>query len=243
MHPIINAVIVDDDIHFIKIFKAMLLKLEGIKVKDVFYNGKGFVDAINKGLDYDLAFLDISLPDIKGIDIGKHIKQNANIRLDVVFVTGNTEYAVDAFNIDATDYLVKPFDSERLKRCISKVKDNIKSSQLLSNKHTVYSNDDIIVIDVQDILFIEKYYRFVLYHTLSGIYKSNATLSNIEPMLTTQGFIRSHKSFIINPRHLLKCKPWGDRSYQIIFKHTNKIALLSRNYSSMFIKHIDDMCI
>lgn len=229
----LNAIIVEDDPYFVKYLVLMLNKYEFLNITNIFVNGESFLKALNQGLVCDIVFLDIDLPGITGFQIGNRIK---NICTDtkIVFVTGHAEYAVNAFDLDAIDYLLKPFDQERLRRCLERVKASyiIKTINQKTDSIPIYKiieNGNIIILKTKDIIFIEKLKKQVVFHTLLGIYKRYGIIETLEKELLPQGFLRSHKSYIVNPKYIKKIEKWGDRAYQIKFDNTKNTALLSRS--------------
>lgn len=233
MEHSIKAIIVEDDPYSLLYLKTLLNKSSNLEVSNTFYNGKDFLKHLYSGYEYDVAFLDIALPDINGNDIGRVIRERSP-NAQIVFVTGNTGYAAQAFDLEASDYLVKPFDPERLERCLKRIVSRMKSLNLQTKPYILRKKNKTICLNISEIIFIEKYKKRVLIHTTKEIYDSGDNLGIIEKHLLPEGFVRSHKSFLINPRFIKSIEKWGDRVYQICFNGTEKKALLSRAGSKKF---------
>lgn len=167
----VNAVIVEDDPYFAKVFDKMLTKSEKINVTGIFDSGEQFKDELKCGLSCEVAFLDLALPGIAGSEVGEYLRKERP-DLQVVFVTGNVEFAVTAFDLEVTDYLVKPFDDQRLGRCITKVLNRIIKQSLKNEVYVITNKNGTVILDINDIIFIEKYRKNCIFHTTSGVYES-----------------------------------------------------------------------
>lgn len=134
-----KIVIVDDDKAMLLIINRILSKIEGIEIVKIFNNSRDALEFI-KDYNIDIAFLDINMPGENGIELAKKIL-NASPITDVVFTTSYTEYAVEAFEICAFDYIVKPITHERLKRTIKRALEK----RLLLNEKTLVKKNNISV--------------------------------------------------------------------------------------------------
>ncbi|RYD01533.1 hypothetical protein N752_29985 [Desulforamulus aquiferis] len=172
-----------------------------------------------------MVFLDIELPGIKGSEIGKRLKADTLIT-QVVFVTGKPDYAVEAFDMEAVDYLIKPFDQSRLNQCINRVESRVTT---LPRRYVITTKSNIVSLDIDRIIFVEKVGKVTVFNTLDGEYKSTDTIEYVESMMTPFGFIKSHQSFIINPVYVKFIEKWADRAYQVKFYYGDKMALVSRS--------------
>ena len=103
-------------------FVRMLQKTNKINVLAVYKDGEQFIQNIKSLAKPEVVFLDIELPGVQGSELGKKIKKRFE-DIQVVFVTGKLEFAAEAFDIEASDYLIKPFNNERLDRCLCRVID------------------------------------------------------------------------------------------------------------------------
>lgn len=166
----------------------------------------------------DLLFIDVEIPDIDGLSIAVKARK-ANPSLSIVFVTGHTQYAAQAFKLDAVDYLVKPITEEAVRKAMSKIKRarglrevNTRENEVI----TIKNGYEIYFIKQNDIFFIERSQRKSIFHTNKGQYLTNESLNAIAERLGEK-FFRCHKSFIINPEKVERCIPIGERIYEIVF--------------------------
>ncbi len=166
----------------------------------------------------DLLFVDVEIPDIDGLSIAVKAK-TANPSLSLVFVTGHTQYAAQAFKLDAIDYLVKPVTEESVRKAMSKIKRARALSVINTGEAEVIiikNSYEIYFIRQNDIIFIERSQRKSIFHTIKGKYYTNEALNAIAKRLGGK-FFRCHKSFIINTEMVEKCIPIAERIYEIVF--------------------------
>jgi len=159
-----------------------------------------FIDAIEAGnflnqTQVDLIFLDINIPGLDGVHFYKSL---VNPPL-VIFTTAYPEYAVEGFELDAVDYLLKPFSFDRFLRAMNKV--HAKSNQVKSNdKPYIYLNADkkIHKVLIEDVLFLEALGDYVKVHTQNQMLIVHETLTGLKEQLPDDGFIQTHKSYIVS---------------------------------------------
>ncbi len=188
----------------------------------------------------DAVFLDIELENGNGLDLAKQFN-NMKKRPMVVFVTAYGEYALDAFELDAIDYIVKPIDKVRLLKTVDKLANLNSTSHLENNvelvpsinkekKHsiTVKENDRIIVIDTKDILYIGTENRQAYIQTLEKKYLTDTLLYKMKEKLGNN-FIQVHRGYIVNIKQIAVLEPWFNRTYLIVLKNGSKISV-SRSY-------------
>ena len=134
-----KIILVDDDKAILIILKRMLNKINGVEVLSCFNNSREALDFISEyHMDIDLAFLDIEMPEENGMDLAKKISTTSS-SIDIIFITSNREYTVEAFDICAFDYIVKPVTQERLIRTIERAanKKLILDSERLKQENNI----------------------------------------------------------------------------------------------------------
>jgi DNA-binding LytR/AlgR family response regulator len=153
----------------------------------------------------DLIFLDIRMPQLNGNDFIKTLKNPPK----VIFTTAYPEYALEGYELDVVDYLVKPILFERFLKAVNKVHHHsvIKTELPIEEKKTesfVYFRADrkMIKVMLQDILYIESMKDYVKVFTVNGMIITKQSISSVEAMLPEKEFIRSHRSFIVSLRHI-----------------------------------------
>lgn len=164
---------------------------------------------LSKG-KYDLVFLDIQMPDFSGIDLAKNISKPTRI----IFTTAYPDYAVEGFNLDATDYLLKPFSFERFSKAVNKVVEQMQKEKLslqlpVTEDKFIYvrSGYDTIKILLRDIYYIEALKDYIQVFTAHGKIMSLVSMKEILHMLPGEEFVRVHRSFIVPLSKISKVSP------------------------------------
>lgn len=150
-----------------------------------------------KGIEYDLLLLDIGLPNMDGITLAGMLSKHCR----VIFTTAFAEYAVEAFNINATDYLLKPFDFHRFSKAIEKVNssNNLPNATISdSNKISIKEGKKIHLLGSDEILYIKGLKEYVIWHTTKGQLITLHSLAYLSDYLKPLNFIQTHKSYIVN---------------------------------------------
>jgi len=214
---VIKVLIVEDDLPTQQLIQTYLSSISEVKIIATLNNCESLLEIVLESRP-TAVFLDIELPGSDGLTTAVRLKESFP-DIYVVFVTGHTKYAADAFQIEAVDYIVKPFDKERLQKAVERIKQflAVKSSPPV-NKHllVVKNAHEIYIINPADIFFIEKESRKCKIHTTTGIYLTTELLSSLESKLTAS-FFRCHKSFIINTHKIEKVTPIAERIYSVTF--------------------------
>lgn len=187
----------------------------------------------------DIAFLDVELESgdtqKNGIVFAKElIKQWPNVK--IIFVTSYPVYAIQAFDVHAYDFVVKPIDVDRLKSSVLRTIEEIKRINELvdlyrlpqvPDKLLIKANREIRLINYSDILFVEKSGKAVVIQTKDSECEARYTLAELEELCPSY-FMRTHKSFLVNLKKIKNIAEIGDRTYEILFYESKKIAILSR---------------
>lgn len=184
----------------------------------------------------DIIFFDINLPDSNDFTFAEKINL-LYPNIGIVFITGHIDFAHKAFEIEAIDYLIKPFSQERLRECMKKVYSylNLISKEDNHNKNSILSvkvNNGIQLLEQKDIAYINADGKFSMIQ-ITGIrnkkVQTTESLKSIEVRLDSNMFIRTHRSFITNLNHIHRIEPSGQTNL-IYFKTCNDIAYLSKSY-------------
>lgn len=188
----------------------------------------------------DLLLVDVTMPIMNGIEAVKNCMEILP-HLKAIFITGHDQYALDAFNVSAIDYIVKPIDQHRLMISLKKAVEAIllrKQQDRANLEHVDISHLNlrklicryegaIYYIGFNEIIFIEKQGRKALIHTLGKKIELNETISSLKVRLDAR-FIQSHRSYILNIEYLFHIKNIGD-SYLASFNNYSERAYVSKN--------------
>jgi two-component system LytT family response regulator len=163
----------------------------------------------------------------------------------VIFTTAFDEYAMKAFEINAVDYLLKPFSKERFDKAIQKVIDmpTAPTPQLVDEGNNVYLQQSqrivirdqgkIIIIPLVDILYFEADDDYVKIHTKDKIYLKNKTLAYYEKALEGTSFLRVHRSFLVNTLSIARIDPYGKENFTAQLSNGNVISVSKSGYSKL----------
>jgi two-component system, LytTR family, response regulator NatR len=174
----------------------------------------------------DLLIADIEMPNLSGYELADIIHSHA-LNISVIFVTGNSGYAVHAFEINVHDYIMKPYPKERLIQSVQRLMEKNKSTEIAGRLYMKQKNN-IHIIQKKDIIFIERSGRSTTIHTKTGPIKTYQTLNELEGELRERDFIRSHRSFIINIHYVLNFSLYAKNSYVVTFEGIEEQAMITK---------------
>lgn len=228
----INCIIVEDELPAREELKYFLNEETLIKLIAEFDNPIDALSFLEKNI-IDVIFLDINMPDMNGISLGK-ILTKMYPSMKIIFITAYKDYAVDAFEIKAFDYLLKPYSENRiknlLKSLINSKDENINSFKNNSlKKITVNMDERLYVISLNDIDYIEASEKESLIYSNQKKYISKIKISKWEEMLNGYNFYRCHRSFIINLDKITEIEQWFNSSWIIKIKNYSVAIPVSRN--------------
>ncbi len=203
----IRCIIVDDEPVARDILKRHLAKIDTIEVVASCKNAIEAFTVINNER-IDLIFLDIKMPEISGLSFAKSINKNVKI----IFTTAYRDYAVDGFDLQAVDYLLKPVSFDRLLQSIQKYANENNSVRTEKVEEAMMEQQDFIFvrsdrrmirIDFVEILYIESLSDYIKIFLKDKLVVTREAISSIEARLPHKDFIRVHRSFIISKAHIV----------------------------------------
>ena len=188
-----KAIIVDDEPKAIELLKSYLTHFNSIELVATFRNGLKAFEYVSKE-PVDLILLDINMPHISGISLSKMLPE----KIKVIFTTAYSEYAVESYEIQAVDYLVKPISLERFTKSISRVL-SLKTTIIKKENEVVFvkSGFETFKLDKAAILYLEKEGNYMNYHCRNQSVLARETIQEAFEKLP-DNFIQTHKSFIVN---------------------------------------------
>ncbi len=189
----IKCLIVDDEPLAIEILQAYVQKIPWLECVAALDSGIEAISYLNEN-KIDLLFLDIQMPDLTGIQLAEHVKGKCGI----VFTTAYNEYAVEGFELEAVDYLLKPISFDRFFKAAQRVQ---KQSDKIEIEATDYifvkSEYKIKKIELADILYIEGMKDYLRIVTKEEKVMTLQSFSKLVPVLPAAKFVRVHKSFVV----------------------------------------------
>jgi DNA-binding LytR/AlgR family response regulator len=198
----IKAVAIDDELPALSIIENFCGKTGFISLEKTFNKPTEALRYVNK-FPIDLLFLDINMPSLKGTELYRSLKQ----KMMVIFTTAYSEYAVEGFELNAIDYLLKPFTYERFLQAASKANEyyNYINKQSTSAEQFLFIRADysLIKINMADILFIEGLDDYLKIHILNQKpVIARMTMKAMTEKLPADNFLRVHRSYIVSFRHI-----------------------------------------
>ena len=239
----IKAFIIDDETPARSELRYLLEQIEGIHVVGEASNGTLGLKGIKEAKPH-VVFLDIQMPGVNGLELSEFLCEIPDRPL-IIFATAHEEYAVNAFDIEAVDYILKPFTIERVKKAIIKinkvleegaVKADPKKESSGTQKVSLYKDEVIFPTLPQKILFAKCLDGNIYVQTLEGRYKSKLTLSELEEMLLSFGFMRTHRRTLVNLNHVLQVIKWFNGSYKLIMNDKERTEILVSRYNAKDLK-------
>ena len=184
----------------------------------------------------EVVFLDVGIKGQNGIECAR-ILCDLNPKVKIIFATAHSEYMSEAFELYAFDYLVKPFNIERISRTLDRISSLIQpvpfeqeekiAKSEYQDKLLVKGKESMSFIHIPDIILIQRENNATVIYTDTDSYSTSASLSELERRLDPEQFMRSHKSYIINLSRIKKIDPYGRWTYIVYFKGRKEDALLT----------------
>lgn len=192
----ITCIIVDDEPLAIELLESHLKKIDTLQLVGKARNALE-AHAILREQPVDLIFLDIQMPHLSGIDLMKSLA----VKPKVIFTTAFREFAVEGFELEAVDYILKPITFERFFRAVDKV---VRHTAIEKPESTIMIRTEGInrKIRTDDIIFIESQGNDVKLYLTYTVYLTKNTITDLADRLSVEGFLRIHRSFLFNPKHV-----------------------------------------
>lgn len=239
----IKALIVDDEFPAREELACMLEETGIVEVIGTCEDGEEALEFLRER-PVDAVFLDIQMPTTDGLAAAREIMTLAD-RPRVIFTTGFSEHAVKAFELEASDYLVKPYSQERLETAIRKIQDYCGSEEKkgpadglppvgveTGGKLPVWANDRLILLNIADIFFAKANgKRNTLIVARKGEFYTSTTLRELEARLSKANFVRTHKSYLVNAERIEEVVPWFNNTYLLVLRDCSVLDIpVARHY-------------
>ena len=236
-----KAIIVDDEFLAREELKYFIQNYSNLEIMGEFEDGIEVLKFIQNN-EVDVIFLDINIPSLDGVllaqSISKFIKKPY-----IVFITAYKEHAVEAFEIEAFDYILKPYSESRIVSMLKKLESNNISEQNdspknnISNKISLWKNEKIIVVDVNDIYYCLAKERVTFVFTKNEEYSVNLCISEFYEKLPKNIFFKCHRSYIVNLNKIREIIPWFNSTYNLKLQNSDYEIPVSRSNVKEF-KHL-----
>lgn len=250
---IIRVVLVDDEEHARNELKYLLDQYPNVQTV---CQASNYQEALNSIQEYrpHLVFMDIEMPGISGIKLAEKILDNDFSPL-LVFATAHEEFALKAFELDAVDYLLKPFSAKRLDRCINRVRNlllrsysvGVKNNSALTignapkQKLAVENNGKATILDIKDIILACCSDGQVIIYTGNKSYQSNMAMHELQSRLEPYNFFRSHRAYLVNTEKIREIIPWFNGTYNLILEGLCNMEIPVSRQQAVHLKRMFDL--
>jgi len=222
----VNCIIVDDEYPSREELKYFINNFSNIKIMEEFDDSIKALEYIEKNKP-DIIFLDISMPKLDGMALGKIINHFPKHSL-IIFITAHKDYAVDAFEIHAYDYILKPYSEERIVSILKNIEKHLDKKSI-NNKITIWKDNKMMVKSIIDISYCEARERETLIYIKGMQYNINCSISEFYKKLPKEFFFRSHRSYIINIDKITEIIPWFNNTFMLKMQEGEADIPVSRN--------------
>lgn len=232
----IKVLLVEDEIGIRTLIRKIIEKNEGFKVVGECDNGEDGIKLFSK-LKPDVVFLDVQLREGSGLSCAS-IMADIDPKAKLIFATAHSEYMPEAFLVYAFDYLIKPFNVERVTHTLERIKalqnpsekheiDKIVRYEKGLEKLLVKGKESMSFVTINDIILVQREDNSTVIYTQKDSFITSTSLTEVEEKLDKDRFMRSHKSYIINLSQITKILPYGRWTYIVKFKDLDKDALIT----------------
>lgn len=241
----IKALIVDDEYPARQELRYMLQEFKDVEIVGEATNAKEALSLIS-ALDYTVIFLDINMPGMNGLELSRAIQERPNPPL-IIFVTAYEEYALQAFEVNAVDYILKPFEPRRLRQALEKVRKFLEQGQsprqlkaeetgreepteARLNRLPVEKDGKTLLLDQNDLYYAYTQDDSVYLKTFAEHYPTRFTLKELLTRLDPKIFFRTHRCYIVNLTKVKEIVPFFNGTYTLILSDKQQSEVpVSRN--------------
>lgn len=235
----IRTLLADDERLPLMELKFILEKFSQIEIVGEARSGQDTLEMVSR-LSPRLLFLDIKMGDMTGFDVAREL-QKLPSPPKIIFSTAYDQFALKAFEVNALDYILKPYCEERVAMAVKRVMDFLSGADA-KNIHSLYeierlavnTQSMVIIIETKDILYIECMGKELHIKTARGEYTTKSSLSEMEEKLNPKKFLRCHRSYIVNLEKITRIIPWFNGCYKIQLKDCSTEIPVSRKYVKNF---------
>ena len=241
----IRTVIIEDEAPAREIIKYYLKELDFIEVIAECADGFCGLKAVTT-MKPDLVFLDIQMPRLTGIEMLEVLTEKP----EIIFTTAYDQFALRAFELNAVDYLLKPFAKRRFIEAVKKATDKIQSgngnkepaNQLLSkmpepaspvSRVVVRKGNAISLIPVEEIRYVAAEDDYVMIYHTTGKALKQQTMKFYEESLPVRDFVRIHRSYIVRVQEILRIEPYGKDNHVAVLKSGDKLSVSRAGYKHL----------
>lgn len=253
MKKTLRSLIIEDEKPARDLVKVYLEEFEQIEVLGEYDNGFDGLKAVNE-IKPDVIFLDVQMPKLTGFEMLEVLEHHP----EVIFTTAYDQYAIQAFEQNAVDYLLKPFSRDRFREAIGKLESrfekvdakkgtkgnidklriHLAESDEKMHRVVIKKSGKIHVISTKNITYLEAQDDYVMIYTDEGKFLKQQTMKFFEKHLDSEQFVRVHRSYIVNISTIERIEPYEKSNYILILKDGNKVPV-SRSGMQVLKENLD----
>ncbi|GFK95043.1 Sensory transduction protein LytR [Fundidesulfovibrio magnetotacticus] len=251
----LTAFIIDDEGPVRRELRHQLGRIEDVAVVGDAASASAAMPQL-RALQPDLVFLDIQMPGVSGLEL-TYLFGSMPKKPLLAFVTAYEEHAVAAFELEALDYILKPFTLDRLKKTVDRARRALRldepqggasaqaqaqpqDPQAPERRIPLYDGERIVPTLPRHVFSVSSEDGRITVHTVHGRYTAKATLSELEERLAPHGFFRAHRSHLVNLAHVAEIIPWTGGSYKLVLSDRERSEIVVSRYNVKDLKaHFD----
>ena len=234
-----KAIIVEDEFLAQQELSWMIQQHSQISIEACFDDGLEVLKYLQNHR-VDVIFLDINIPSLDGMLLAQNINQFAHKPL-IVFITAWKEHAVDAFELDAFDYILKPYHESRIITMLNKLEASAQqqhaqplTAQSAPQTVNLVKDERIIVTDINDIYYVEAHEKLTFVYTRREAYVMSMAITEFCSRLPEQLFFRCHRSYCVNLSKIREIEPWFNNTYLVKLRDLDAQVPVSRSKVKAF---------
>lgn len=245
----LDVMIVDDEQLILENMKYVLGQFKQVHIVYESTDSLSALEHVKEKPDIDVIFVDISMPILNGLDFAEQVFDMAP-NINIVFVTAYEQYAIKSFGVNTIDYILKPVTVARVKKVLDKLDKLCTGVQKKSppvpseaeaplSKIAATKNNQFFIIDPRDAYFIMVQGKDIMLYTKDEEFRLKYTINYWESKLAEQGWIRCHRSILINMNHIKSISPMFNSTYTVRMEDRKEEIPVSRSYINDFKKALN----
>ncbi|MBN2285205.1 MAG: response regulator transcription factor [Tissierellales bacterium] len=234
-----NCLIIDDEQPSREELKYFIENHSSITIAEEFENSIQALKYLQTCHGVDMIFLDINMPNLDGMELARIINRFRE-RPEIVFVSAHREYAHDAFEVEAFDYILKPYSGDRIIKVLSKLEGKLANKEddkrrLTDKKITLTNGEKILVLKLDEIAFIKANERKTdIFYNSNDQFCANVKFSEVEEKIIAKNFFKCHRSYLVNLDKIKEIDVWFNNTYLLTMENITEKVPVSRSFVKEF---------
>jgi len=229
----LNCIIVDDEYPSIQELSYFITNFSSITISETFDDSIKALEYVQRNT-VNVISLDINMPKLDGLTFSKVIN-TLPVKPILVFITAYSEHALEAFEVSAFDYILKPYSQTRIAATLQRLENSI-AVKFYRDRITLWENGKLFVLEANDIYYCEAHKHDVCVYTKDKCFKVASSISDFHKKLRQDCFFRCHRSYIVNIDKITEIIPWFNNTYMLKLKGLDAEIPVSRQNILLFKK-------